>query len=426
MVQLDSGTWPAGPDQVVVDAHTASKLHLKPGSTLRVALATGARGFVVTGTIGFGGAGDIAGLSVVGFPSGTAGRLLGTAGAYAAVEAAPAAGLDSAVLQQHQMLRSPRRVAGTTGTLAVSVATVSVATVSVATVSIVAALAAAVSASDAAEVQRSLHADFVVSTSPQATLDTALARRIAAIPGVTGTAAIPCGIVKFPGDSERACGIDPATFERYADLHVTRGSRADLTAGTIAVSALSAARNGWHLGQTVAATFPAGGTENLRVVALFDDEQVASAYLIPAADYAQWFPASLQGDYLILITAAAGKSSPVHAALAVLLSDYPQAFLDDKAGFIHRTVAGIDLLMTMMTGLLALSLLIGLLSLTTSLALSVLERTRETGLLRAIGAEARQIKALIRADAIVAGLLAAAVPARRAARMNVLESLAAQ
>jgi putative ABC transport system permease protein len=363
------------------------------------------------------------------------------------------------------MLGSPRRLAGTTGTLAVSVATVS----------IVAALTATVSASDTVDVQRSLHADFVVSTSPQATLDTSLAARVAAIPGVAGTAPIPCGTVKFPGDSERACGIDPATFGRYADVHITAGRLADLTSGTIAVSALSAARTGWHLGQTVPATFPAGGTKNVRVAALFDDEEIASAYLLPATDYARWFPASLRNDHLILVTAAAGQSSAVHTALAALLADYPQAYLDDKAGFIHRTVSGIDLLTTMMTSLLALSLLIGLLSVTTSLALSVLERTRETGLLRAIGAEARQIKALIRAEAIVtvttgtaagvllglgigwplargimlghlhggnavpgtllaivvpaaivAGLVAAAVPARRAARLDVLESLAAQ
>ena len=315
----------------------------------------------------------------------------------------------------------------------------------------------------------------MVGTSPHATLDTSLAARVAAVPGVAGTAPVPCGIVKFPGDSERACGIDPATFGRFDDLHVTSGSLADLTPGTIAVSALSAARTGWHLGQTVPVAFPVGGTRNVRVAALFDDEAIASAYLIPAVDYAQRFPASLRNDYLILVTAAPGRSGAVHAALAALLADYPQAYLDDKAGFIHRTVSGIDLLTTMMTGLLALSLLIGLLSVTTSLALSVLERTRETGLLRAIGAEARQIKALIRAEAVaavttgtaagvllglgigwplargimlghlhggaavpgtllavvvpaavVAGLLAAAVPARRAARMDVLESLAAQ
>lgn len=710
MLQLVTGTWPAGPGQVVVDTRTASNLHLKPGDTLRVALASGVRSFAVSGTTTFGGADDVVGLSVVGFTPSAAAGLLGSTGSYAAVEAAPAPGVDSAALQDRvenavggdytvrtgaqqagqlidaaggvasligtflrafavialfvsalliantftitvaqrtrelallrcigaarnqtarlilaeavlvgavggivglpggiglavaleavlgafglplpggspvvaahtivaalavgigvtagaaggaaarasrsrpltalttadttadaprpgrvrtavagllllggavllgtgaalppvglgaialllgaglagpalvrpltapiravlgrvagfagrlagrQMLRAPRRVAGTTGALAVSVATVS----------IVAALAATVSASDAFDVRRSLHADFVVSASPQALLDPSLAGRVAATPGVTGTAAVPCGIVKFPGDSERACGIDPATFERYDDLHVTSGSLADLTTGTIAVSTLSAERVGWRLGQTVPVTFPVGGTRQVRVAALFDDEEVAGSYLISATDYAQNFPTSLRGDHLILVSTTATDLAAVHTALAALLADYPQASLDDEAGFIQRTTSGIDLLMTMMTGLLALSLLIGLLSVTTSLALSVLERTRETGLLRAIGAETRQIKALIRAEALatvttgtavgallglaigwplaraimlghlhggpaapttllvivipaaaVAGLLAAAVPARRAARLDVLESLAA-
>lgn len=709
LLQLDTGTWPADPGQIVIDTRTASNLHLKPGDTLRVALTAGARPFTVSGTTTFGGSDDIAGLSVVGFTADAAAGLLGAAGSYAAVEATPAPGLDPTALQHRidhavggdytvrtgaqqagqlidaasgvatligtflrafavisllvaalliantftitvaqrtrelallrcigaarnqtarliltesaligtvggiiglpggiglavaleailgafglplpsgspvvaahtvvaalavgigvttaasggaairasrsrpltalaavdttadapragrlrttaaallliggaallgtaaapapvglgavalllgaglggpalvrpltapartlinrfagfagrlagrQMLRAPRRVAGTTGALAVSVAAVS----------IVAALAATVSASEAFDVRRSLHADFVISASPQAALDASLTDRVASTPGVTGAAAIPCGIVKFPGDSERACGIDPATFERYDDPHVTSGSLADLTPGTVAVSALSAERTGWKLGQPVPVTFPVGGTRNVRVVALFDDEQVAGAYLIPAADYARSFPTSLQGDHLILVSTNATHLAEVHTALTTLLAAYPQASLDDKAAFIKRTTSGIDLLMTMMTGLLALSLLIGLLSVTTSLALSVLERTRETGLLRAIGAETRQIKALIRAEALatvttgtavgallglaigwplaraivlghlhsgpavpttllavvipaacVAGLLAAAVPARRAVRLNVLESLA--
>ncbi|NUP50667.1 MAG: ABC transporter permease, partial [Catenulispora sp.] len=99
MLRLATGAWPADPGQIVIDAHTAASLHLRPGDTLRVALTAGARTFTVAGTTTFGGADDIAGLSVVGFTSGAAPGLLGSAGSFAAIEAVPAAGLDPAVLQ---------------------------------------------------------------------------------------------------------------------------------------------------------------------------------------------------------------------------------------------------------------------------------------------------------------------------------------
>ncbi|MCO5998002.1 FtsX-like permease family protein [Actinoallomurus rhizosphaericola] len=369
-------------------------------------------------------------------------------------------------LADRQMLRNPRRVAGTGGTLAVAVATVS----------IVATLAATITSSRALDVRRSLRADYVLSTTPGtgAGLDPALTGRIERSPGVRSAAGMPCGIFRAPGNSDKLCGIDPEAYPRLVDPHVRAGSMADLGPGTMAVSAVVAGRLGWRLGQTIPITFPVGGTRPTRIVALYDYEEVAGAYLIPLADYAGHYPPDQQADQTILVRAAGGARQQVRAELTALRADYPQATLDDRTGYGHRAAAGIDLLATMMTGLLALSLLIGLITVAIALALSVLERTREIGLLRAVGAEARQIRVIIRAEAlatvvtgsltgvvlglaigwplaralngrvfgppgvpvpllavvlpaaVVAGLLAAAVPARRAARLNVLTALHAE
>jgi len=166
----------------------------------------------------------------------------------------------------------------------------------------------------------------------------------------------------------------------------------------------------------------------------------------------------------------------VNGELSSLLNAYPQATLSDKAEYASQVSSGINLVATLATALLALSLLIGLIAVITSLALSVMERTREIGLLRAVGAEIRQIRAIVRAEAlttvvtgvitgvmlglvigwslalalqngsgglgspgvpvpllaaalpaaIVVGLLAAALPARRAARLNILTALRAE
>jgi putative ABC transport system permease protein len=380
---------------------------------------------------------------------------------------APARGLQSAAagicgrLAGRQMLRNPRRVAGTAGTLAVAVATVT----------IIATIAATITASSALGVGRSLHADYVISVPPRAGLAPAVTGRIARLPGVAQVAGMRCGAFSPPGGSETVCGIDPATYPSFVDIGVTAGRLADLAAGTIAVNTVVAQRSNWHLGRVIPITYPVGGTRPVRIVALYSYDQVAGDYLIPLADYTHGFPPAQQTDGTILVKAARGAQQQVRAELNTVLAGYPQATVDNKAGYSNQVSSGIDLVATLMTGLLALSLLIGLIAVTTALALSVLERTREIGLLRAVGAEVRQVRAIVRAEAlttvvtgaltglllglaigwplaialeggilgppgipvallaaaipaaIIAGLLAAAIPARRAAHLNILTAL---
>ena len=366
-------------------------------------------------------------------------------------------------LAGQQMLRHPRRVAGTAGALGVAVATVT----------IVATLAATFGASDAQDVRSSLRAGYVISAPPgiAAGLDPALAGRVARSPGVTRVAAMPCGPFLPPGGSDTVCGIDPATFAGLVNPHVTAGRLAGLVPGTMAVSARVAARDGWRVGQAVRVSYPVGGTRTVRIVAVYTYDEVAGGYLINQADYRRVFPPAQQGDQLILVSTARGAGPAVRRELTAVLAAYPQAVLDNAAGYGQRVSSGISLVATLMTGLLALSLLIGLIAVTTALALSVLERTREIGLLRAVGAEARQIRSIVRAEAlttvttgslaglalglvtgwplaralevyltggpgvpalllavivpaaVLAGLLAAAVPARRAARLSILAAL---
>jgi putative ABC transport system permease protein len=380
---------------------------------------------------------------------------------------APARRLASAVLgvsgelAGRNIVRQPRRVVGTAGTL----------TVAVATVAIVATMAATITASSANSVRQALRADYVITTPPGAGLDPVARQRIAALPGVTATIGLPCGTFQPPGGNETVCGIDPAGLPGMVDLDIVDGRLADLTTGTIAISARVAARTGWRLGQTIPVGYPLGGNRNTRIVALFAADDVVGSFLIPHADYARSFAGAQQTDATILVSSAGGPSASADRDLTRLLADYPQATLADKDSFAQQVSSGIDLIATLATALLTLSLLIGLIAVVTALALSVLERTREIGLLRAIGAHARQIRGIIRAEALITtttgaligvglglaiggplaraidvyltgdpaipmlllviilpaailtGLLAAAIPARRAARLNTLAAI---
>jgi putative ABC transport system permease protein len=363
-------------------------------------------------------------------------------------------------LAGRQLLANRHRSTATAGTLAVAVSTVT----------IVATLASCMASTASIDVRRSLRADYIISTDPQTGVEPALADRIARLPGVTHTVAEPCGVFHAPGDSENVCGVDPSVLSQAVNVHVEQGSLAGLKPDTIAVSARVAAADHFHLGQTIPITLP-NRTRMARIVALYTYDEVAQYFLIPMTDYERDFPVTQQADHIVMISTAPSARSQVHHDLASLLAAYPQAHLDDRGGYGHRVNAGIDLVATIATGLLALSLLIGLISIITTLTLSVLQRTREIGLLRAVGAETRQIRILIRAEAlatvttgalcgvvlglaigwplaraldgrtlgppafpttlltavlpaaVLAGLLAAAIPARRATSLDPLTAL---
>ena len=163
----------------------------------------------------------------------------------------------------------------------------------------------------------------------------------------------------------------------------------------------------------------------------------------------------------------------MHDALDRVVADYPVVQLRDAEGYKQDKRAGIDQLLTLINALLALSVLIAVLGVVNTLVLSVIERTRELGLLRALGMDRRQVRRMVRLEAVVIslygaalgiglgtllglalttvlhsqglvatavplpqlvlglvlggviGLVAAAVPARRAGRLNVLDAIAA-
>lgn len=178
---------------------------------------------------------------------------------------APARGLQSAFggisarLAGRQVLRNPRRVAGTAGTLAVAVAAVT----------ITAAIAATVTSSSALDVSRSMEAGYIITTPPRAGLAPAVTSRIAHEPGVAQVAGMPCAAFSPPGGSETVCGTDPATYPMFANVGVTSGNLADLAPGTIAISTVAAQSRNWHVGQEMPVTYPAGGAQQERIVAIY-------------------------------------------------------------------------------------------------------------------------------------------------------------
>jgi putative ABC transport system permease protein len=112
---------------------------------------------------------------------------------------------------------------------------------------------------------------------------------------------------------------------------------------------------------------------------------------------------------LTLVDVAGGASTGQTAALEQALVGFPDATVATKAGFADARRGEIDLTMNLMYGLLALAVVVSLFGMVNTLALSVFERTRELGMLRAVGMTRRQARRMVRHESVVTALIGAAL-----------------
>ena len=383
-------------------------------------------------------------VGVLGLPT----RLFGITGTYA----------------RQNARRNPKRTAATASALMIGVALVGFITI----------FAASTKDSIAAAVDSSFKADYVVeSGSPVQGFATSIEDDIRAIPGVEQLSPLRTAQAEADGSVTAIMGVDTAVIDSLYDLKVTSGSITAVTGSGVAVTADKADGAGLAVGDVVPFRFAAGETVPLTVRAVFDGNAIGGeATWIVGLDTFEQHVAD-QFDRRVFLSFEEGvTAADSRVGLDAALGEWPNAEIQDQAQF-KETIAGqIDQMLNMIYGLLALAVVIALIGIANTLALSVHERTRELGLLRAIGMHRRQIRRAVRYESLliavlgaalgaalgiggawgivqaledqgittftipggqlavilgmagVAGVLAAAGPARRAAKLDVLDAIA--
>jgi putative ABC transport system permease protein len=361
--------------------------------------------------------------------------------------------------------RNPKRTAATAQALMIGVGIVSFFLV----------VNASLRASIDAFLDDSFTGDFVIDsgTFGAVGLPTEVGDRVSEVPGVADVVPVRFSPARVEGDDTAVVGTSPGAFDLLG-LRLQDGS-SSLAPGTILLTADKAKDLGLGVGDEVSAEFVNTGSHTYTVGGIYDTEQEGADigdYVLGLDGYDEAVGAADVTDSSVFVQLDPGVSvDEVEPEMEAAVANFPTAEVQSVDEYKDAIGGQFDSILRLMLGLLALALIIALIGIANTIALSVIERTRELGLLRAVGTSRRQLRASIRWESAIiavfgtllglavgvlggwglitalsdegftefripygqiiavvliaaaAGIVAALLPAWRASRMNVLDAI---
>ena len=297
-------------------------------------------------------------------------------------------------LGRENAARNPRRTAATASALMVGLALVAA----------IATLGQSATASFNGLFNSSVKADYVLTASGFGTISPAAEQVVAAVPGVTAVSAIRSATWHLGRVGKSVTGIDPVGGPQVLNLQIVTGSAAALAQGQVLIDNTVAKNDHYRLGQTLAMGFAATGVQDVVIGGTYKTNQFLGNYTVSnqliAANVTQ-----AQDEAIALRTA--DRSASTTAALESALKRYGNVKVQTAAQFKADQKKQLGTILAIVYALLGLSIVIALIGVVNTLALSVMERTREIGLLRAVGMQRRQLKRMIRAESVIVSLIGA-------------------
>jgi putative ABC transport system permease protein len=296
-------------------------------------------------------------------------------------------------LGRENALRNPRRTASTAAALMVGLGMVSFAAV----------FAASMKASSTKIIDDALRADLFVESESVGGMSTAVADELAAEPAVGSLSPLRFGAFKLAGEMRSLTAVGPNIDELLA-VDMTAGEVSALGDGQLLVDDEVAEEENWSVGDTVTLEFARTGAQQVVIGGTFDRVQLVGRYIVSTDVFAANYSTVLDG--VVLMNAARGSSiDELRASANRVAARYPNLEVKDQAQFKADQIAQVNQLLGLVTVLLTLAIIIAVMGIVNTLALSVLERTREIGLLRAVGMARRQVGAMIRVESVLVAVL---------------------
>jgi putative ABC transport system permease protein len=299
-------------------------------------------------------------------------------------------------LGRENSMRSPRRTAQTAAALMVGLALVSA----------VAVLGASLSGSATESVDSAITAGYII-TGPSSGFSTSVAPAVSRLAGVATVTTVYQGQFELRSSLSTMDGVTPAELSRTVHVAISAGrSTPALAAGELLVNTTTANAQHLSVGSVVPVTFAQTGSTTMRVGGIFKANPLLGGYLVGAGFFLAHFHAPL--PIAVLVSAQRGAGH-VGRELNNYLNAYPNVGAQTRAQYEHSQQASLNKLLGLVYVLLALAVVIALLGIVNTLMLSVFERTHELGLLRAVGMKRRQVRAMVRSEAVIIALFGAVI-----------------
>jgi putative ABC transport system permease protein len=298
-------------------------------------------------------------------------------------------------LGRRNSTRNPLRTAQTAAALMIGIALVST----------IAVLGASLSASATHDVDSALRADYIIGGSNS--ISTTVAPTISRLQGVKAATTVYTGRFDFEGALSDLAAISTDGLDETVNLHITAGRGAPaLAAGELLIDTNTAAAHNLRVGSRVGVTFAQTGPTTMTVGGIFKPNPLAGSFFVGAPFFLSHFDHPLVDA--VLISTAPGTRG-FEATLNRALSAYPNLSIQSRAQFEASEQHSVNQLLGLVYVLLALAVVIALIGIVNTLMLTVFERTREIGLLRAVGMKRRQVRLMVRTESLIIALLGAVV-----------------
>ncbi|AXG79688.1 ABC transporter permease [Streptomyces paludis] len=308
-------------------------------------------------------------------------------------------------MAERNALRNPRRTGATGAALMIGLALVACLSV----------VGSSMLASATQELDRSVGADFIVQSDSGATIVPQAQEALAKSPDldhVTQYKWVEAKLTSPDGKTESLAlsAADPTYPEDLRRETVAGDLSAAYGKDAMSVGDTYAESHGVKLGDELTVAFKGGETAKLKVAAITSDDTAIDKHSMYTniETARRYLPADKVPDNLLMFAQAAdGKEKQAYAALKDALAPYPQYQVRNQADYKQELRDQVGQLLNIVYGLLALAIIVAVLGVVNTLALSVVERTREIGLLRAIGLSRRQLRRMIRLESVVIALFGA-------------------
>ncbi|MFM9590337.1 ABC transporter permease [Streptomyces scabiei] len=300
----------------------------------------------------------------------------------------------SGKLAGQNAVRNPRRTGATASALAVGLTLVSALTV----------LAVSVGHAVDKVTTDIVRADYMVTDSGVVGLDPSVVTALREVRGVTAVSQQRQAWMRIDGSQQDVTGVTPADFDKAIHLPVVSGAQNTLAEGRIAVADAVARSHGWKVGDTLPVEFEDGKRGRLTVGAVFESNEVVMPVVV-STDVTE--PHADKASISTIYVATDGGTD--EKALTAGVAEGSGAEIGGRQDIRDAFSGYLDTLLDVLYSLLAVSLVIAVLGVVNTLAMSVFERQREVGMLRAVGLDRRGVTRMIQLEAVVISLFGATI-----------------